>query len=288
MQNEELRQAHMALEASRDRYLDLYEFAPIGYLTLTAEAQIAEINLTGARLLGMERKQLIPYRFARFVAEPDQERWYRLFHNMMADANGESRSFDLKLQRVDKSMIHAHFDCQRRVEVGAHPVLRIALADITQLKQTETDLRIAAAAFESQEGIFITDANGVILKVNHAFTKITGYSAEEAIGQTPRLLKSGCHDAAFYTALWESIKSTGVWCGEIYNRRKNGEICPQALNITAVPASDDSTVQYVTALTDITQQKIAAEQIRQLAFYDPLTNLPNRRLLKDKLHLALA
>ena len=102
MQNEELLQAHMALEASRDRYLDLYEFAPIGYLTLTAEAQIAEINLTGARLLGMERKQLIPYRFARFVAEPDQERWYRLFHNMMGEnAHGESHSFDLKFRNPD-------------------------------------------------------------------------------------------------------------------------------------------------------------------------------------------
>ena len=278
----------MALEASRDRYLDLYEFAPIGYLTLTAEAQIAEINLTGARLLGRERKQLIPCRFARFVAEPDKERWYRLFHNVMEDANGESRSFDLKMQRGDKSMIHAHFDCQRRVEVGASPVLRIALADITQLKQTETELRIAAAAFESQEGIFITDANGVILKVNHAFTKITGYSAEEAIGQTPRLLKSGRHDTAFYAALWESIISTGIWCGEIYNRRKNGEICPQALNITAVPGSDGSTVQLRYRIDRHHPTEDRAEQIKQLAFYDPLTNLPNRRLLKDKLHLALA
>ena len=288
MQNEELRQAHEALGASRDRYLDLYELAPIGYLTLTGEALIAEINLTCAKLLGRERKQLINRRFASFVGEPDKERWYRLFHDVMEDSNGESRSFDLKMQRGDKSIIYTHVDCQLWVEVGAGPVLRMALADITRLKQAETDLRVAAAAFESQEGIFITDANGVILKVNNAFTKITGYSAAEAIGQTPRLLKSGRHDAAFYAALWDSIKNTGVWSGEIYNRRKNGEICPQALNITNVPGSDGSTVQYVTALTDITQQKIAAEQIRQLAFYDPLTNLPNRRLLKDKLHMALA
>jgi PAS domain S-box-containing protein len=236
----------------------------------------------------MERKQLIPYRFARFVAEPDQERWYRLFHNIMADANGESRSFDLKMQRGDKSMMHAHFDCQRRVEVGARPVLRIALSDTTELDKAMTDLRISATVFEAQEGILITDANGVILKVNQAFTKITGYSAEEAIGQTPRLLKSGRHDAAFYAALWENIKNTGFWCGEIYNRCKNGEIYPQAVTITAVPESDSNALYYVALLTDITQQKITAEQIKMLAFYDPLTNLPNRRLLKDKLHLAMA
>ena len=87
----------MALEVSRDRYVDLYEFAPIGYLTLTAESQIAEINLTGARLLGRERKQLIPCRFARFVAEPDQARWHRFFLNVRGDVDGEMHRFDVNL-----------------------------------------------------------------------------------------------------------------------------------------------------------------------------------------------
>ena len=187
-------------------------------------------------------------------------------------------------------MMHAHVDCQRRTEfdVGEAPVLHIALADTTELNQAMTDLRISTKVFEAQEGILITDANGVILKANQAFTKVTGYSIEEAIGQTPRLLKSGRHDAVFYAAMWESIKCTGAWEGEIWNRRKNGEIYPQAVTITAVPESESNALYYVALLTDITQQKITAEQIKMLAFYDPLTNLPNRRLLKDKLHLAMA
>ena len=288
MQNEELRQTQVALEASRDRYVDLYEFAPIGYLTLTAEALIAEINLTGAKLLGMERKQLIDRRFARYVAEPDKARWHRLFLKVIEDANGDRHSFDLSLQRGNNLMMHAHFDCQRRFEVGTNPLVRIALTDITLLHQAETELSIAAIAFESQEGIFITDASGVILKVNDAFTKITGYSAKEALGKTPRLLRSGRHDATFYAALWKSLISTGTWHGEVFNRRKNGETYPQALTITAVTLGDGNELNYVASLIDITQQKLASEQIKILAFYDPLTNLPNRRLLKDKLHLALA
>jgi diguanylate cyclase (GGDEF)-like protein/PAS domain S-box-containing protein len=288
MQNEALRQTQVALEASRDRYVDLYEFAPIGYLTLTAEALIAEINLTGTKLLGSQRKQLIDRRFLHFVAEPDQARWHRFFLNVLGDVNGEMHRFDMNLQRDDQSIIHVHFDCQRWVEVGTPPVVRIALTDTTQLLQAQTELSIAAVAFESQEGIFITDASGVILKVNDAFTKITGYSAKEALGKTPRLLRSGRHDATFYAALWESLITTGTWHGEVYNRRKNGEIYPQALIITAVTMGDGEALFYVASLIDITQQKLASEQIKILAFYDPLTNLPNRRLLKDKLHMALA
>ncbi|MGR8997723.1 MAG: EAL domain-containing protein [Gammaproteobacteria bacterium] len=289
MQNEELRLAYTALETSRDRYLELYEFAPVGYLTLTEEGIIAGINLSGAKLLGMERKKLVNRRFGQFVAKHDKDRWQRLFHDVLKNAEGEKHYSELQLKHGDGSIIHGHFDCQRRTGTGNYPVLDIAVTDITMLRQAETELRIAAIAFESQEGIFITDANAVILKVNQAFTKITGYSAEEAIGQTPRMLKSGRHDAYFYATLWESITSTGVWRGEIYNRRKNGEIYPQSLTITAVNGNDGAMPRhYVATLIDITQQKIASEQIELLAFYDPLTCLPNRRLLKDRLHLALS
>jgi diguanylate cyclase (GGDEF)-like protein/PAS domain S-box-containing protein len=289
MQNEELRLAYTALETSRDRYLELYEFAPVGYLTLTEEGIIAGINLSGAKLLGMDREKLFQRRFGHFVAKQDMNRWQRLFYEMVNDTEGEKHCFELLLKHGDGSIIHAHFDCQRRADAGTYPVLDIAVTDTTKLCQAEADLRIAAIAFESQEGIFITDANAVILKVNQAFTTITGYSAEEAVGQTPRLLKSGRHDIYFYAALWKSITSTGVWRGEIYNRRKNGEIYPQSLTITAVKGNDDATpLHYVATLIDITQQKEASEQIELLAFYDPLTCLPNRRLLKDRLHLALS
>ena len=160
--------------------------------------------------------------------------------------------------------------------------------DITERKQVEIDLRIAATAFESQEGIMVTDTNNEILRVNQAFTRITGYTADEAVGKSPRLLRSGRHDANFYAAMWENIKSTGAWEGEIWNRRKNGEIYPQHLIISTVKNADGIISNYVATLTDISVDKAAADEIKNLAFYDPLTRLPNRRLLLDRLTQALA
>ncbi|MDZ4316868.1 MAG: EAL domain-containing protein [Azonexus sp.] len=161
-------------------------------------------------------------------------------------------------------------------------------SDITDRKRVEADLRIAATAFEAQEGMFITDANGVILRVNPGFSKITGYSAGEVVGKTPALLKSGHHDAAFYAAMRENIEQTGAWQGEIWNRRKSGEIFPEWLTITAVKDGNENVTHHVSTLTDITQRKAAENEIKHLAFYDPLTRLPNRRLLLDRLQHALS
>jgi len=162
------------------------------------------------------------------------------------------------------------------------------ISDITERKRAEETLRIAAIAFESQEGMFITDAAGTILRVNHAFTRITGYPAEEAIGKTPGLLSSGRHDPTFYGAMREAIAQNGSWQGEIWNRRKNGEVFPEWLTITAVKNDEGKITHHVSTLTDITQRKAAEDQIKHLAFYDPLTRLPNRRLLIDRLHQAMA
>jgi diguanylate cyclase (GGDEF)-like protein/PAS domain S-box-containing protein len=272
-----------------DRYLDLYEFAPIPFLTLDRKGVIIEINFAGAKLLGMQRAKLLQRRFADCVANSDRSRWQQLFKQLLDDRSAESQGFDLRLQPSDGQAVAAHFVSMRRQTNAETASLRLALLDISQLMRQDDSLRIAASAFEMQEGLFITDANCVIIKVNQAFTKITGYSAEEAIGQTPRLFRSGCHDAAFYAAMWESLSRNGVWLGEVLNRRKNGEIYPQWLSITAVKGCTVGDGQhYVAMLTDIAEQKAAAEQIERLAFYDPLTNLPNRRLLRDRLHQAIA
>lgn len=152
----------------------------------------------------------------------------------------------------------------------------------------EQNLRIAAIAFESQEGMLVTDANRMILRVNRAFTNITGYTEDEVIGKHPGMLSSGRHDVGFYAEMWESINNTGAWEGEVWNRRKNGEVYPAHLTFTTVKGSDGIAVNYVATLIDITLRKSAAEEIQHLAFYDSLTGLPNRRLLIDRLKQAMA
>ncbi|HEY8034945.1 MAG TPA: bacteriohemerythrin [Methylobacter sp.] len=162
------------------------------------------------------------------------------------------------------------------------------MKEAAERKQAEQQLRIAATAFESHEGILVTDANKAILRVNRAFTDITGYSAEEVIGRKPRILSSGRQDTNFYAAMTEKLNTHGAWKGEIWNRRKNGEFYLGYLTITAVKDQDDTITNFVGIFNDITKSMAAEAEIKHLAFYDPLTGLPNRRLLHDRLKQALA
>lgn len=155
-------------------------------------------------------------------------------------------------------------------------------------QKDEAALRIAATAFESQDAMIITDANIRILRTNRAFTEMTGYTTEEVFGQNPRVLSSGMHDSDFYKTLWKSIKETGRWQGEVWNRRKNGEVFPEQLTITAVKNSDGEVINYVGSLTDITLRKNSEMKIQHLANYDHLTELPNRRMFLERLKQALA
>jgi diguanylate cyclase (GGDEF)-like protein/PAS domain S-box-containing protein len=159
--------------------------------------------------------------------------------------------------------------------------------DITERKHTEEALRIAATAFDSQQSMIVTNAQRVILRVNKAFTAVTGYSAEEVVGQSPSILKSGRHDSAYYEAIDKALEREGSWAGEIWNRRKNGEVYPEWLSISAVKDGAGLTTHFVAIFTDISERLNAQAQIDSLAFYDPLTHLPNRRLLLDRLEQAL-
>jgi diguanylate cyclase (GGDEF)-like protein/PAS domain S-box-containing protein len=155
--------------------------------------------------------------------------------------------------------------------------------DITRRQRAEAQLALAAKVFEqSGEGILITDAQGTIIMVNQAFTAITGYSEAEALGQTPGMLASGRHDQAFYRAMWEAISTQGRWQGEVWNRRKDGGLYPELLSIIRVLDAQGAVSHYIGISSDITQHKEAQAHIQRLAHFDPLTGLPNRALLGDR------
>jgi diguanylate cyclase (GGDEF)-like protein/PAS domain S-box-containing protein len=162
-----------------------------------------------------------------------------------------------------------------------------SLVDITEQKNFGIESRIAAIAFESNEPIVITDSKTIILRVNKAFTLLTGYSAEECIGNTMNFLHSGHHDEAFYQTMWQILNQEGSWRGEIWDRGKNGEIYPTWLTITAVTDKNGLVTNYVGMQSDITERKAEEKKIRNLAYYDPLTQLPNRRLLHERMEQSL-
>ena len=165
--------------------------------------------------------------------------------------------------------------------VGTH-------VDITELKKSEENLKLAASVFtHAGECIVITDANGIIIDINDAFTTITGYSREEAIGQNPRFLHSGRQSSEFYADMWKALLKESYWYGELWNRRKNGEIYAEMKTISAVRDERGITTHYVSLGNDITPIKEHQAQLEHIAHYDVLTNLPNRVLLADRLSQAM-
>ena len=170
---------------------------------------------------------------------------------------------------------------------GEFAGFRTSGRDITERKQAEDELRITAVAFDSIEGIMVSDPRSRILRVNYAFTQISGYPAEELIGKSSRRLRSDRHGSTFYRAIWESVRRTGGWQGELWSLRKSGRAYPAWMTISAVKDKDGLVTHYVSTHQDITERKIAEERIKELAFFDPLTRLPNRTPLLDRLKQAI-
>ncbi|MDO8351522.1 MAG: PAS domain S-box protein, partial [Gallionella sp.] len=276
---------HAALLASEKKFRQLVSGALVGIFRTTLEGHVLDANPVMLQTLGYESIiELNQAGMQSIYADPgDRQRLLaRLSQSPVHgfETRGRKKSGEIFYTAISAQLVSS--------EDGSEQFLEGTLEDITERKQAEMELRIAATAFESQEGMMVTDASKAIMRVNRSFTRVTGYTAEEAIGQTPRLLNSGRQDAEFYAAMWEHISRAGAWEGEIWNRRKNGEIYPEYLTITAVKDAAGIVTNYVATFNDITVSKAAADEIKNLAFYDPLTHLPNRRLLRDRLKLALA
>lgn len=282
----ERKRADLALRQSRQMFSAAFESCPVAASIATlADGSFIEANANYERDFGWSREDLIGMSSLEVGLWPDKatrDAWVAAMYQAGRLVNYETRWLDRTGKARDVSL------SSEIVDVNGNSCILAYVTDISARKRAEADLRIAAAAFESQEGIVVTDAQGVILQVNQAFTEITGYTSAEVIGQTPSLLKSGRHDAHFYRTMWATIAQTGAWQGEIWDRRKNGEIYPKWLTISAVKDERGVVTHYVGTHFDITERKRAEEKIQALAYTDQLTGLANRFSLNEWLIQALA
>lgn len=267
--------------ASWDFYLG---YGIVGGNLTTAKAQgVAAGELLG-RILKGEKASEIPVRRT-------------LSGNNLFDYQQLAR-FDIPKSRLPEysTLINQPWHESSRTMIWAGAVVSLVVLGLVwalvvilvRKRRADVELRIAAKAFDSQVAMLVSDANGVILRVNQAFTQSTGYSAEEAIGRKTAMLKSGRHDQAFYQALWKALQEKHYWQGVIWNRRKNGKLYAEWLTINAVLSPAGKVTHYVGSFSDITQNKEAEAEVHRLAYYDQLTQFPNRRLLQDRLGQALA
>lgn len=199
--------------------------------------------------------------------------WRGIFHNKRKDGTIYWEAASISPLRDESDKI-THFIAVKE--------------DITAQKRAEDQLRMNATVFDTtSEGIMVTDADNLIKTVNPAFSRITGYEAEEVIGRSPKLLSSGRHTDAFYKQLWSTVLHSGYWSGEIWNRRKDGSVFPEWLSIAAINGEDGVIKEYVAVFSDISKHKQDEEKIRYQANFDALTGLPNRSLLSDRLQQAI-
>ncbi|MFM2058044.1 MAG: hypothetical protein RLY71_2429 [Pseudomonadota bacterium] len=284
-----LKQQERQLRASDARFNQAERVAQVGSWELDPATGAMSWSAEMARLLELDPQQPASFETLLACMHPEDRQVLRV---AQADALARCQPCDLELQ-LDRPP-HAPCWVHLRSTTFAAPDGRAVrsvgtLQDITAHRQAEAEMRLAASVFDnSQNAIIIADAQGRIRKVNHAFTAITGYTPQEAIGRTTSLLKSGQHPPSFYAAMWDQLAHTSRWEGEILNRRKDGAMIAVWETISAVRDPGGAVVQYIGIFSDISEQKASAQRIHQLAYYDVLTGLPNRALLMDRCEHALA
>jgi diguanylate cyclase (GGDEF)-like protein/PAS domain S-box-containing protein len=254
-------------------------------ITLDLDGYITGWNHGAVRLFGYTPAEVIGKHILFLYADPDDED--TSFEDVFLEQGG--REMEVRRRRKSGEVFWASLQLSLVRDGEGDPTGVIGyLSDITERIASQETLRLHARIFEhSDEGILITDADGDIVSVNRAFTRITGYTAEEAIGQTPRMLRSGRHGPEFYEEIWRRIEVEGRWQGEIQDMRKDGEIYPNWVSLSAVRNRDGKVTHYFSIFSDITERKRAEERIHYLAYYDALTDLPNRALFYRLVDQAL-
>lgn len=282
MQNEALREARTAAEIAVERYVELYEYAPIAYFTLSSDGVIQQTNFRGGRLLGIEPYKISGQYFANSVSSSC---WpvFKAFMEKVFSSDG-TQSCEISLHTgncLRWVAIEASVDSTRKTCLAA-------VLDISESKRVEQELQLAATIYLAlDEAIMVANEDNRIITVNAAFTRLTGYTEAEVIGKSTSLLKSGRQDANFYREMWNQLNAKGHWQGEIWDKRKNGTDYLASLSISVVYNGRGEVIRRVAMFTDITDKKHAEETIRIQANYDPLTGLPNRRLFHDRLQQTI-
>jgi diguanylate cyclase (GGDEF)-like protein/PAS domain S-box-containing protein len=280
-------ESERALRESEARYHTVIDTTAEGYWMVDLEAlRIIEVNDALCRILGYEREEIIGKQPLEF-AEGES---LKIFEQQVARVHEtQQRSYEIELRHKDGHAVNVQVHSTNLPRVRGESLQAFAfITDISERKRTEEQLRIAATFFETtSEAITVTDTNNRIVAVNPAFSLITGYSEEEVIGKDPNILSANRHSADFYNNMWQTLQRMGRWQGEIWNRRKNGEVFPEWLSIVAIKNEKGETNQYMAVFSDITKRKRDEEKIWRQANYDALTGLPNRNLFKDRLDRAI-
>ena len=280
------KQDEARLKALLAQHEALLDNALVG-IVLLEQRVITRCNRRFEELFGYDEDEMLGQRTG--ILYPTAE-FYEAFGERAygALARGETYVEELWFRRKDGSLFWGYFNGKALDLAQPQSGSVWICADLTGQKRAQERLRLAASVFENAaEGIMITDTDRTVLAVNRAFTEITGYAPEEVIGREPKLLGSGRQSPVFYREMWDAIRRKGRWCGEIWNRRKNGEIYPELLSISVVRDGDGRVTHYVGIFSDIAAQKHAEQQLSFLTHHDPLTGLPNRVLFNDRLTHAI-
>ena len=274
------------LQASEVRYRTLIEWTPEPIL-VHRRGVILYVNAAAVKLFGAPDAQGLMKKTTIDLIHPDfresqVKRMEKIIGNVPIKPMVESKFLKLNGEAIDVEVQGTS------IIFDGSPAIHVSVRDITESKQAREKLKFAASVFTSaREGITITDANGTIIDVNEAFTRITGYTREEVLGKNPRILSSGRQSREFYAAMWQDLNEKGQWFGEIWNKRKNGQIYPESLTISAVCDPIGLAQHYVALFSDITDLKAHEQQLEHIAHFDPLTHLPNRVLLADRLRQGM-
>lgn len=288
-QNQALRETCAWLEESRRELDEMVRSSRDIHLITDLNVRVLYCNPAAAVIAPPLR--LAGNNFAEWVMPESLDNIQLICHDALADKRQDNEEWELHLRHANEdgaTLIAAGRAFLLKRNGEAHS-LHWVLRNITFLRASEFDSQIAEMVFRgAAEGILITDPDGEIIAVNPAFCQITGYSAKEAIGKNPSFLSSGIQDATFYADLWESLRANGFWQGELYNRKKSGEMYPEWLSINAVRGSQGQISSYVAMFSDVSRLLRAESQVRYLAHFDSLTGLANRHLFDDRLNQSVA